>query len=108
MNTCGTSTASSLTVACANPDEMSGETVNEMTFALYPNPANEEVTIDCSTINASSGSIVRIYNTIGELVYQTINNNTKSTIAISSFAKGIYTVVVENENGRAVKKLVVE
>ena len=74
-------------------------------FEIYPNPAKNQVTLDLGT--SSEVFQVQIFNALAQVVYtdQLIG---KSTIATRSWESGIYLVVLSNENGRTVRKLVVE
>ena len=81
--------------------------VMDNAISIYPNPANETVTIDVSTSKFKVSNL-KVLNVIGEVVYQSLIVNPKSLIDISSYAKGIYTVEVDNENGSVFKKLVVQ
>jgi hypothetical protein len=76
-------------------------------FSIYPNPANDEVTIEIlNTIWYNSS--VNLYNVIGEIVYQTSVNDKHTVIDISSFTKGVYFIEVENNGIKKFKKLMVQ
>lgn len=60
-------------------------------FKIYPNPAEDKITISTSQKNIS----VSIYTITGKKVIET---NTK-TINTSSFARGYYIVEIKNKNG---------
>ena len=74
--------------------------------SVYPNPASNNVTIEISDLKLK-GAIVRLFNIVGEVVYQAEIINSDSVIDVSSFAKGIYTIDIENNGNRVFKKLVV-
>jgi hypothetical protein len=63
------------------------------TTMLYPNPANDVVTIT----TAKAQSMVKIVDVTGKLVYTTIINN-QGSIDTSAFANGVYLVQISNEN----------
>ncbi|MBI4931812.1 MAG: T9SS type A sorting domain-containing protein, partial [Bacteroidetes bacterium] len=52
-------------------------------------------------------SQIKIYNTLGELVYQTSVNEKKTEIKIPEIAKGIYQLQVVSENGITNKKIII-
>ncbi|MBI4931713.1 MAG: T9SS type A sorting domain-containing protein, partial [Bacteroidetes bacterium] len=52
-------------------------------------------------------SQIKIYNTLGELVYQTSVNEKKTEIKIPEIAKGIYQLQVVSENEIANKKIII-
>jgi hypothetical protein len=63
--------------------------------SIYPNPVQNELTILFNKI--SSNTTIKIYNTLGECVY----NETISTLAqyinTSQFASGVYFISISNE-----------
>jgi hypothetical protein len=74
-------------------------------LAIYPNPANNIVTIDCK--NAKQ---IVIVDAIGRKIYDknTINNQS-SIINVKQFVKGIYIVQVSLSDGSVInEKLIVE
>jgi len=78
--------------------------VNEV-FSIYPNPANNLVTIDSKEGNIQG---VRIYDVTGRLVYQEVANVTKLNINISNLTKGLYVINVTTQKGENVEKLIIE
>ena len=74
--------------------------VKELVFNLYPNPANNQISVEV----ASPIETIEILNTTGQRV---LTANTKQ-VDISTLAKGIYFVKVTTLNGvSGIKKLVV-
>ena len=73
--------------------------------SVYPNPANGIINIDIKNVKVQS---LKVINVIGEVVYQSANINSKSTVDVSSFAKGIYSIEFIINNTKVVKKLVVQ
>ena len=77
-------------------------------FTLYPNPANNFITINMEASNKAIA--VKVYSVAGSVVFsEKINNNAASQITVntSEFNKGIYAVEVIYEQHRQIKKLVV-
>jgi large repetitive protein len=76
---------------------------------IYPNPASDNVTVELPAL--SQNSTIRILNSIGQIVYNenVISNGSSKTkeINTSVFAKGIYTIVIENNSSKVYKKLVI-
>jgi len=70
---------------------------------IYPNPASEEIQVISNQLSVNS---IEIYNLLGEKIYSTpiTDNRPPRTINVAAFAKGLYFLEVENENGVAVKK----
>ena len=72
---------------------------------VFPNPANSKVTIQFEPINAKPFfvSITDIYG--HQLVSNLFGLNGKLEVNLSGFAKGIYLLLVKNEEGNLVEKL---
>ena len=80
----------------------------ESSFTLYPNPANNKITI-ANNINLIYESIIYIYDIRGKLmISNTLNNQNSIEIDISSLSKGIYMIKIRTEKGIAIKKLVIQ
>ncbi|MCF8364199.1 MAG: S8 family serine peptidase [Bacteroidales bacterium] len=79
--------------------------------SVYPNPANEMVTIKFTT-NTSSDIMVSISSISGQLVYQANKTAGEGTtfvpVSVSNLAKGVYVVNVKSVNGIATQKIVIE
>jgi hypothetical protein len=63
----------------------------EQTFKLYPNPASDYLHIELQ-----HEAHVTIFNTLGELMYQT--RTQENTIPVSKFPNGLYFLRVEDGN----------
>lgn len=76
------------------------------TISVYPNPANNNITINFITQVANSE--LQITNLSGQLVQQSTINHSQSTIDISSLSKGIYIIKISDSKGQTlhVEKLV--
>lgn len=67
-------------------------------ITLYPNPANSIINIVMADTNNLPESYT-IYNTIGQIVKgKNINNLSDLSVDVSSFAKGVYLIKVNNKN----------
>jgi hypothetical protein len=71
--------------------EINSETA---TVSLYPNPANQSITIQTSSEKQLP---IVIYNSIGEIVYKE-NLNRQLEINTSTFSQGIYFVIISDKN----------
>ncbi len=72
--------------------------------SVYPNPANEVVTLNSNTqIN-----LVTITNNIGQVVYSNNVNATETKIQLDGYKIGMYFVKIETANGTATQKLMVK
>jgi hypothetical protein len=64
---------------------------------LYPNPANEQITISHNNLEELPDNI-HIYNYLGQCTYtKKINGLSDLTIAISSYSSGVYFMKLEKE-----------
>ena len=74
-------------------------------LSLYPNPATNEVNLKW---NMSEDVSVRIYNTLGKLMYygKKINLFNGYKIDVSSFSTGVYFIKLNSSKGEIIKKLV--
>ena len=79
--------------------------LNAGSLSVYPNPANEMVSI--FTESAPANSKVLIYNTVGDLVAETIVTANKTTINTSDFSSGVYIVKLVSGTNSISKKLVI-
>ena len=77
-------------------------------IALYPNPANEQVTISNSSNIALETAM--IYDLNGKLVSQINLQDMQSekVIDVASFATGVYMVYITGEQSSVVKRLIKE
>lgn len=88
------------------------ETLNVTNFefddlSIYPNPANNEVNIKW---NNSEDVSIRIYNTLGKLVFygKKVNLSNALKIDVSSFTSGMYFVKLNSTKGEITKKLILK
>ena len=74
---------------------------------MYPNPAADQVAI--SMTNATPGTVINIYDIVGNLAYSTTYGGTQPiTIPTAgNLSPGIYTVSVGNSLNTVTQKLVV-
>jgi photosystem II stability/assembly factor-like uncharacterized protein len=76
-------------------------------FSLYPNPARDVINIRW---NGNENPSVRIYNSLGKLVYYAKNVNLRNTFQVetSNFSEGLYFVKLSSSLGEITKKVVIE
>lgn len=75
-------------------EELSTSDAFLSTISLYPNPANNEITL--SMANTNDISSYRVYNTFGQLLQEGTLQANKQVISISRYTVGIYFIVVKN------------
>jgi len=79
---------------------------------LFPNPANNEVTLSIDMVQ-SQDVVVNIFNTVGALVYTSNEGQLPAgtqliRINTETLAAGMYTVEVRTANGRSVNRLSIQ
>ncbi|HET6993039.1 MAG TPA: T9SS type A sorting domain-containing protein, partial [Bacteroidia bacterium] len=70
---------------------------------IYPNPASALLNVT----NIKSKTIIRLYNSLGELVLETETEN-DLTIDVDQFTPVVYMMEVNNDKGRSINKVVIE
>jgi len=75
---------------------------------IYPNPASEQITIDFKTTTPEQGIMLSIYSLQGKLLLFQNLTQLKSQVNVSSLAKGMYIIHLENASGIETRKLVKE
>ena len=72
-------------------------------FSLFPNPANEKLNIDV-VFNFNRKSTLKIFNTVGQVVYteQLQGKNFSTIISLQQFPKGIYQLSIFTEDGKVI------
>lgn len=70
------------------------EAIEELTFEVYPNPTEDQVTIN---LRKATNATVEVRNVVGQLVYtQEVSNTDNHLISVNDLSSGIYTVIVRN------------
>jgi len=75
---------------------------------VYPNPGSGLVNIDIQSSSPQEDLSLSIYETFGKMILTSKLNNKKSTIDISSLAKGLYIIHVSNDNYQVAKKILIQ
>ena len=87
----------------ANFEYTVGLAEQQVEINVYPNPTQGEVTLEGEGI-----SHIRIVNIFGQTVYNAKTEGEQVRLDLSNFAKGIYMMHIDTENGQVVKQIVVE
>ncbi len=67
-------------------------------FKIYPNPVNDKLNI--LSINSIKETDIRIYNTIGEMVKESLMNKDLTTLNVSDLSKGFYFYQITDRSGK--------
>ena len=73
-------------------------------FFVYPNPANDHITIATPSFPAT----VSITDVSGQVIMQANITSSETKIDVSALASGCYLISVQTENGRAINKMMKE
>ena len=90
--------------------EVKNNSKNEHTlnFNIYPNPANDKITIENISINSIKDEVMTIYNIQGQLIIQKRMQQRKFDINITDFVQGVYIVTLSNSKDILIRKFVKE
>jgi hypothetical protein len=95
------------TVLCSNPPGLGvNEIHNENSLTIYPNPSSGIFSIKLESANAKKQ--LSVYNTLGELVFSSIETAPEFTIDLSAQPAGIYLVNVFDGKNLVSKKVIKE
>tara|TARA_B100001250_G_C19725220_1_gene755753 strand:- start:197 stop:1336 length:1140 start_codon:yes stop_codon:yes gene_type:complete len=91
--------------ACESVCNPSGLDEAQSNISIYPNPNNGVFVIE---LGVTEKYDVTVYNVLGQTVLSTFTNTMLTTIDLSSFDKGIYTVELKDKNVAYIEKVIVE
>jgi len=102
-NNCSSVDSKTVSVSlCTGINELSSSSIS-----VYPNPAKDVVQISMSASLVSQATI-EMYDAIGKLVISERVNNTITTLSLTDYAKGMYSIRVVSENNQSIIKLIRE
>ena len=79
-------------------------TIDNSPFTLYPNPADENITVQFSS--PCTNCTLQITNTLGEIIYESQINLHSEIINLKSFSSGIYFLRIQTKDRWSVSKFV--
>ena len=82
--------------------------LNDLSIKIYPNPAKEILFLNIEQLSNPKPVEVKVYNSIGKLVYQTDIKDTNTVIDIGQWTSGLYLIEIQQEGNRALKKIIVD
>jgi len=101
-NECGTETVVTTIVVTST----AGIATNAIEgLSVYPNPANEFVTVQLPGATQATGSV---FNTTGSLVKTIDSFTAKTEVSVGDFTPGVYFLHIQSEEKTSIIKLVVE
>jgi hypothetical protein len=106
----GSTTSSAVTITVI-PTGISELNANVLSLSVYPNPANELVTIDINT-SKPSNVVYTIYDVTGSMIsgnkIGVINGNYKQQINVASLASGLYFLEISIDCAVSTQKLIID
>jgi len=81
------------------------ENINNSNVSIFPNPANDLVTI---TAESSTVAEVQIFDLTGKMIYSNFSLSSRLEVNTSNYASGTYIVKVITENESATRRLIVQ
>lgn len=86
---------------CASIDE-----ANENGLLIFPNPANDKLTI--KTGNVADYNMVVLNDQLGRTVAKWTISSTVTTLDVSKYAEGNYTLILSGANGNTVQSIMIK
>jgi len=84
------------------------EFTTENAFSVYPDPANDNITIESTSLNNIKDEIISIYNIQGQLLMQQPMLKLINNIDILSLESGLYIIKIKTKNRVVIKKFIKE
>ena len=78
---------------------------------IYPNPANDQITIDCGNLANVSGWSIKITNMLGQEVFNQLMNTQQYVVALNTWTgQGMYFVKILNAQNEVIniKKIIIQ
>jgi len=95
------------TITFCTDDAVNVNEVSEVNFTLYPNPADDKVSIELPEGVAANS--IQLVNNLGQVILdREVNQNNTINIDLSEVARGWYTVRVIDGNSVLTQKLIIQ
>ncbi len=86
----------------ANVDTTSVQKIQTVNFRLYPNPANDLLTVH----NVSGVKTISIYSVTGKLINSYVNSNSVIRLNVSDLPSGLYLMKFDTDQGVSAKRFI--
>lgn len=83
-------------------DSLEEEVITNVELTIFPNPTQNNFSI----IGLKENSNISILDITGKVIYNKTNSTASMTINSNNWAKGVYIVLVKNNSGNQIKKIV--
>ena len=98
-------------VRLQNDVNMASNQINRNSLTIYPNPANDHITIDCGNLANVAGWSIKIVNAIGQEVFTGAMNTPQYVVPLNSWSgQGLYFVKIYDASNNLVntKKIILQ
>ena len=106
LNGCNSDTSNNVYVLITGMEEIDGAQVN-----VYPVPNTGEFTVDITSNGVIQALNMQIFNNIGQLIYGQgdikVYGRYRKQIDLRPIPAGIYTLVLRNDQGTMIRKILV-
>ena len=76
-------------------------------LSVYPNPANDYVTINVNAFDVLKSHTIEVYDALGKIIYSSTITKSIVTINTSQWSKGIYTLRLKQNEVAGYKKIII-
>ena len=91
-----------------NITEVMELSLNNANVKVYPNPVRDVLNIKIDIIDNTQSFQLKVYDIMGKIIYTSTLTQLQSSLNISAWAKGLYTIeLIQNQN-RIHKKIIIE
>lgn len=80
------------------------------TVTIYPNPANDHIIIDCGNLEYVNGFKIKLFNELGQEVFNGEMNTEQYNVSLANWSKGLYLVKIFDNHDTVVntKKIILQ
>ncbi len=92
-------------------DNLATENFNTEIISIYPNPANDHITIDCGNLANVTGCSIKIFNELGQEVFSSAMNTQQYSVPLNTWTgNGLYLVKIYDASNNVIntKKIVLQ
>ncbi|RLD88493.1 MAG: hypothetical protein DRJ09_08325, partial [Bacteroidetes bacterium] len=84
------------------------EIVPQTMMSVYPNPANNKVTINMENMQGDNGYILQVFDRFNKPVVELQTSSATTTLSTTGLSDGIYFVVATSDKNRVTQKIIIQ
>ncbi len=73
--------------------------IGERSISIYPNPTQNEITVEISSLEETDNASIFIYDQLGRLRLTQTEISSRNTISLAKLPKGIYFMIIRMKRG---------